>query len=127
MDLEEKLRQLRQAASKTSAERELERQLANLQRLETRTQAMRILPAERVPYGIAVYVEGSVESNAHGEYFLARQALPFGRPYGKLRVGDIAALDLGPLSLFFENGSLPDPSEIVFLDTETTGLAGGTG
>jgi uncharacterized protein len=127
MNLEEKLRQLRQAASKTSAERELERQLANLRRLETRAQAMRVLPAERVPHGIEAYVEGNVESNAHGEYFLARQALPFGRPYGKLRVGDIAALDFGPLRLFFENDALPDPSEIVFLDTETTGLAGGTG
>ncbi len=124
MNLEEKLRQLRRAAEKSSADRELERQLEWLRR---RDQTLRPLPAQRVPQGIEHYVEGCVQTNRLGEYFVARQALPFGRPYGKLRVGDVSVSDLGSLEIFLDGGSLPDPTELIYLDTETTGLAGGTG
>ncbi|HUI41599.1 MAG TPA: tetratricopeptide repeat protein [Terriglobia bacterium] len=126
MNLEEKLRQLRQAAEKSSGDRELERQLEWLQR-RTPPPVARPLPAQRVPRGIEHYVEGRLQQNARGEYFIARQALPFGRPYGKLRVGDVSAADLGALQLFLEGSALPDPTELIYLDTETTGLAGGTG
>ena len=126
MNLEEKLRQLRKAAEKTSSDRELERQLEGLRR-RTPAPVARLLPAQRVPCGIEHYVEGSLEQNARGEYFVARQALPFGRPYGRLRVGDVSAADLGALQLFLEAGTLPHPAELIYLDTETTGLAGGTG
>jgi hypothetical protein len=124
MNLEEKLQQLKKAAAKSVREAELERQLDYLRRLE---QSPRKLPAQRVPRGIEEYVEGHNEQNEWGEFFLGRQALPFGRPYGKLRVGDLAGTDLGPLRLVFANANLPDPGKLVYLDTETTGLAGGTG
>jgi uncharacterized protein len=124
MNLDEKLRQLRRAAEKSSAESELERQL---EWLRQRDQSVRPLPAQRVPCGIEHYVEGAVETNRLGEYFVARQALPFGRPYGKLRVGDVSVSDLGSLEIFLDGGALPDPAELIYLDTETTGLAGGTG
>jgi uncharacterized protein YprB with RNaseH-like and TPR domain len=131
MNLEEKLRQLRKAAEKSSADRELERQL---EWLRQRDQSVRPLPAQRVPCGIEHYVEGSVQTNRLGDYFVARQSLPFGRPYGKLRVGDVSVSDLSALDIFLgggldnsEAGSLPDPTELIYLDTETTGLAGGTG
>jgi uncharacterized protein YprB with RNaseH-like and TPR domain len=124
MNLEEKLKQLKKAAGKTVREAELERQLDYLRRLE---QSPRKLPAQRAPKGIEEYVEGRREKNAWGEFFLARQALPFGRPYGKLRIGDLAGADLSPLRLVFANASLPDPAKLIYLDTETTGLAGGTG
>ena len=126
MNLEEKLRQLRKAAEKSSADRELERQLEWLRR-RTASSVTRPLPSQRVARGIEHYVEGCVERNHRGEYFLARQLLPFGRPYGKLRVGDVSVTDLRSLDLFLEDGTLPDPAELVYLDTETTGLAGGTG
>lgn len=128
MNLEEKLRQLRRAAEKSSADRELERQLEWLRR---RDQSVRPLPAQRVPRGIEHYVDGSVQTNRAGEYFVARQALPFGRPYGKLRVGDVSVSDLRALQIFLGGepgvGVLPDPADLIYLDTETTGLAGGTG
>jgi uncharacterized protein len=141
MNLEEKLRQLRCAAEKSSADRELERQLQWLRRrtssgtgtpasagLATTTPSIeRPLPSQRVACGIEHYVEGRLEQNAIGEYFVARQTLPFGRPYGKVRVADVSAADLRALELFLEDGVLPDASELVYLDTETTGLAGGTG
>ncbi len=141
MNLEEKLRQLRCAAEKSSADRELERQLKWLRRrtgsgtgtptsagiTTTKSSIERPLPSQRVACGIEHYVEGRLEQNPIGEYFVARQTLPFGRPYGKIRVGDVSVADLQALELFLEDNVLPDPSELVYLDTETTGLAGGTG
>ncbi len=124
MNLEEKLRQLNHAAQKSSRDIELERQLEYLRRKD---QSARSLPAQRVPKGIEGYVQGQPIRNAWGEFFSARQALPFGRPYGKLRIADLSASNLRPLDLFLENATLPEPAEIVYLDTETTGLVGGTG
>lgn len=124
MNLEEKLRQLKHAAAKSVNDRELERQLEYLRRRE---RVGRVLPAHRVPRGVEAYIEGEVATNERGDYFHARQALPFGRPYGKLRIGDVALADFSPLDLFLKESRLPGPSELVYLDTETTGLVGGTG
>jgi hypothetical protein len=124
MNLEQKLAQLKKAAGKSLREADLERQLEYLRRMEDHP---RPLPAQRVARGIEEYVEGRVETNAAGEYFLARQALPFGRPYGKFRISDLAACDLASLELVFQGLKPPHPSRLIYLDTETTGLAGGTG
>ena len=124
MNLDQKLAQLKQAAKTTVRQGELDRQLEYLSRLEEHP---RPLPAQRVTKGIEEYVEGRVETNAQGEFFVARQALPFGRPYGKMRIADLAASDLASLHLVFNGVDLPDPSRLIYLDTETTGLAGGTG
>jgi uncharacterized protein len=124
MNLQEKLRELKQSAHKTLREDALERQLEYLRRLEQRP---RKLPAERVPRSIEQYVDGEVCSNHCGEYFLAQETLPIGRPYGKFRIDDVANADLGPLELFLPGTDLPPPSSVVYLDTETTGLSGGTG
>ncbi len=124
MNLEQKLRALKQAASKTQQDYDLARQLEYLRRIE---QTPKKLPAQRVAQGIEHYVDGSVQSNAHGEFFSARQALPFGRPYGKMRIGDISTAELGPLDIFLNGTFLPPAARLAYLDTETTGLAGGTG
>jgi uncharacterized protein len=124
MNLEEKLRALKKAAARPARDTELERQLDYLRRL---AEPPRPLPAQRVPHGIEEYVEGRVEENSYGEFFCAHQALPFGRPYGKWRIGDLAGADLAPLKLFLCDAQAPAASEVVYLDTETTGLAGGTG
>jgi uncharacterized protein YprB with RNaseH-like and TPR domain len=124
MNLEKKLRALRQAASKPQEDSDLAQQLEYLRRME---QTPKKLPAQRVAQGIEHYVDGSVESNAHGEFFSARQSLPFGRPYGKMRIGDISTAELGPLEIFLNGTSLPAAARLAYLDTETTGLAGGTG
>jgi uncharacterized protein YprB with RNaseH-like and TPR domain len=124
MNLEEKLQRLKRTVEKTTRDAELERQLEYLRRAE---RISKKLPAQRVPKGIEDYVEGQAQRNSWGEFFLARQALPFGRPYGKLRIGDLASADLIPLELFVENARLPQSARVVYLDTETTGLVGGTG
>jgi uncharacterized protein YprB with RNaseH-like and TPR domain len=124
MNLEDKLRQLKKAAAKNLRDTELERQLEYLRRLE---QTPRKLPAQRAPKSVEEYVEGRVERNDYGEFYRARQSLPFGRPYGKMRIGDLSTADLSPLGLIFGGAELPDPARLLYLDTETTGLAGGTG
>ena len=96
MKLEEKLRELKRAASKTVREDALERQLEYLQRLEKRPKRV---AAQQTPLGVEHYVDGEVCSNERGEYFLAGQLLPFGRPYGKYCVGDVALADVGAFAV----------------------------
>ncbi len=124
MRLEEKLEQLRRVAKPATREAGLQRQLEYLRRLEPPPAK---LPSQRVPCSIENYVEGRVETHALGEFFIATQSLPFGRPYGKYRIGDLSTTPLTQLGLFLEGLRLPDPSKLLYLDTETTGLAGGTG
>jgi hypothetical protein len=126
MTLDDKLRQLKRASGTRDRDKALEQTLEYLRRLENPPSA-RKLPAQRFAKGIDEYVEGEVVKNSRGEFFLAREAFPFGRPYGKLRIGDIPSADLSPLNLVLKDAAMPDPSLLVFLDTETTGLAGGTG
>jgi uncharacterized protein YprB with RNaseH-like and TPR domain len=126
MNLERKLSELRQATKFRDRDRALEQALEHLRRLE-QPPIRRKLPAQRAPKGIEEYVDGQVVKNDFGEFFLAREAFPFGRPYGKLRIGDVSGANLSPLNLFMKESGLPEPSRLVYLDTETTGLAGGTG
>lgn len=126
MNLEEKLQLLKKAVKPRDPDRELEQTLEYMRRLDKPPEP-RPLPAQRAAKGIEEYVEGVVAKNDLGEYFVARQAFPFGRPYGKLRIGDISVADLSPLNLLFPQTSLPTPDRLAYLDTETTGLAGGTG
>jgi hypothetical protein len=126
MNLDQKLRQLKKALAPRNPDRELEQTLEFLRRMDKPPEP-RKLPAQRAAKGIEEYVEGVLARNDLGEYFIARQAFPFGRPYGKLRIGDISVADLSPLNMLFPQAALPAPERLVYLDTETTGLAGGTG
>ena len=126
MNLDQKLRQLKKASQPRDPDRELEQTLEFLRRMDKPPEP-RQLPAQRMAKGIEEYVEGVLEKNDLGEYFVARQAFPFGRPYGKLRIGDISAADLSPLNLLFPQATLPAPERLVYLDTETTCLEGGSG
>ncbi len=126
MNLDDKLRQLKQTSGTRDRNKELERTLEYLRRLD-KPESARKLPAQRFAKGIEEYVQGEVIKNSSGEFFMAREAFPFGRPYGKLRIGDIPSADLSPLNLLLKDAAMPDPSRLIFLDTETTGLAGGTG
>jgi uncharacterized protein len=126
MNLEQKLRELKRTSTLRDRDRELERTLEYLRRFE-QPPAPKKLPAQRAAKGIEEYVVGEVGNNAWGEFFRALETFPFGRPYGKLRIGDIATAELSSLNLFLPDAALPEPSQLVFLDTETTGLVGGTG
>lgn len=119
MNFDGKLRQVRLAASKNSDGRDSDGRFQYLQRMEQITCK---LPAGPTPQNIEEYVEGRVGQNVFGEFFLSEQTLPFGRPYGAMRVGDFGTTDLASLNLFLAGASLPEISRLAFLDTETTGL-----
>ncbi len=133
MNLEEKLRQLRKAAHKSSCDSALEQQLESLHGRERRrgaaspsavniTLGVNLNGVARSSYRVEECIEGRIEQHELGQFFLASQSLPFGRPYGKIRVGDISLADFTPLNLFLGGATLPHPSRLIFLDTETTGL-----
>ena len=66
MNLEQKLRQLKQASGSRDRDKELEQTLEYLRRLET-PQPTRKLPAQRFAKGIEEYVKGEVLKNSRGE------------------------------------------------------------
>jgi uncharacterized protein len=124
VNLQEKLCALKKSSEQPRQDSDLARQLEYLRRVEP---VQKKLPAQRAAKNIEEYVEGSFGENKFGEFFSAQEALPFGRPYGKMRIGDIATADLSPLEIFLPGTKLPASSRLAYLDTETTGLAGGTG
>jgi uncharacterized protein len=71
---------------------------------------------------------GEVRSNALGTYYHTEVAYPEDHFHGKVRLGRFSSADLGYLmQLMREKGRVPPRDRIVFLDTETTGIQGGTG
>ncbi len=73
-------------------------------------------------------LDGQVLENPHGKYFLSERFYPNHKLHGTFeisRLGEMPGTWLEGIS----KGDIPahDPSRWVFLDTETTGLAGGTG
>ncbi|MGC2660109.1 MAG: ribonuclease H-like domain-containing protein, partial [Bryobacteraceae bacterium] len=77
---------------------------------------------------IEQWSEGSVVSNEFGEHFEMERLFPLHRPHGS---ADVGALSEMPHDFFdvLSEGAVPSmhPERLAFLDTETTGLAGGTG
>ncbi len=80
-------------------------------------------------YPIGQVVEGSYLSTPYGDCFVAEHHHPAGHPHGSYRLDE--ALEVAPeqLSWLGRDPRLAgiDLSRCAFLDTETTGLAGGTG
>jgi uncharacterized protein YprB with RNaseH-like and TPR domain len=77
---------------------------------------------------IEEYLTGEVFENEHGKHFQTEKLYEHHRRYGSIDVGSLIDLPhdlLGAIS----NGDVTSsrPEEWAFLDTETTGLAGGSG
>jgi len=72
-------------------------------------------------------LDGEVMENPHGKYFLHERFYPNHKLHGTFEISRLAAT-LGEHLPAISKGEIPasDPSRWVFLDTETTGLAGGT-
>lgn len=79
-------------------------------------------------YDAETCLDGVVMENAHGSYFLAERFYPGHKLHGSLEVSRLGEMPGAWLEAISEN-KIPAhaPSRWVFLDTETTGLAGGTG
>lgn len=77
---------------------------------------------------IEEWSEGAVVSNEFGEHFEMERFYPAHRPHGSADVGALSELPDDFFDVLSE-GAVPTirPERLAFLDTETTGLAGGTG
>jgi len=83
------------------------------------------------PNGVPIdqVVEGGYLSTAFGDCFVAEHHYPAGHPHGAYRLEEALEVDQGVLPWLGRANELAglDLSRCAFLDTETTGLAGGTG
>jgi uncharacterized protein YprB with RNaseH-like and TPR domain len=92
----------------------------------------RIQAAEPKPPTTRCFIEewgdGQVASNEHGEHFQMERLFPGHKRHGAADIGALAEMPHDFLDALSENGirSVP-PQRWAFLDTETTGLAGGSG
>ncbi len=91
-------------------------------------------PPERVfPEGrardIAEVIDGSLLENDRGACFVSDGVLPGEEQYGKTTVAEMTRFAMDHLALLARDQRLADldPAGALFLDTETTGLSGGTG
>jgi uncharacterized protein len=89
------------------------------------------LAPRNAPGGVPIgsVVEGSYLPTDFGDCFVAEQHHPVGHPHGVYRLEEALEVDQGVLPWLGRAEELAgmDLSSCAFLDTETTGLAGGTG
>lgn len=72
---------------------------------------------------------GEEMQNAHGKFFISNGYFHGSAKHGSRRIGEISAIDMNAVALLANN---PDMAflhckDALYLDTETTGLTGGTG
>src|SRR5687767_14070919 len=71
---------------------------------------------------------GEVESTPLGSHYAIRAVYPHHYFHGKVHLSRLSTADLECLMrLMHEKGTVPERDRIIFLDTETTGMQGGTG
>jgi uncharacterized protein YprB with RNaseH-like and TPR domain len=76
----------------------------------------------------SVLPPGEIRSNAYGSHYVTRGSYSDDYFHGRVRLSRLSSPDLDFLMrLVCEKGVTPDRERIVFLDTETTGVQGGTG
>ena len=81
------------------------------------------------PVDLRTVVKGEERETPHGVFYLVSDALHASRSHGSRMIGEITSLDMRAASVLANSPELEncDYSGGLFLDTETTGLAGGTG
>jgi uncharacterized protein YprB with RNaseH-like and TPR domain len=107
----------------------LGRDLTELTRIIRRIEAKsRIRPPAGAPRSLEGLLDGAVEENERGRLLVVRRRFPVDHRHGDQSL--LAARDAAPraLSLLARAGAdLAEGRRLLYLDTETTGLAGGTG
>ncbi len=107
---------------------DLKAQLAVLRRRVTRIEHKYREPLRPLRYDAEQVLTGTVCENTRGSYFLHQKFYPAHRRHGSVELGRLAELG-GELVAGISRREIPpiEPARWAFLDTETTGLAGGTG
>ena len=70
---------------------------------------------------------GAVEETDRGQVLVVRRRFEAGHRHGRQPLGAARVMADAPLALLARLGTPPGGPRLLFLDTETTGLAGGTG
>jgi hypothetical protein len=100
--------------------------LEELRRIVRRLEAAR--PPRPAPEPVERLVGGEVVETGAGPLVVVRREYPLGHRHGRLALGDALAVGSEVVQALVPGGvGALDPEALVFLDTETTGLAGGTG
>ncbi|MFB3887148.1 MAG: ribonuclease H-like domain-containing protein [Thermodesulfobacteriota bacterium] len=127
MDLKERLDRL---TSVGSAQKEEKSQVIGdlRQRLDRLLEPKKIYPKKAI-LPIEELVKGEVVSTPDGEAFRVKEYFPPHFRYGEITLADILEIPTYPAHLLSKDERLKelDLRKALFLDTETTGLAGGTG
>ena len=81
------------------------------------------------PLALKDVIEGEEVENVHGKFFIAHGFHPGSSKHGRRCIKEVSDLDMNAAALL---ANIPDLAsfnctDALFLDTETTGLAGGTG
>lgn len=100
-----------------------------LRRLGVVRGAKRLRPFRRRRVSLESVIQGQFHETSHGRCLLVEEVLPIHHHHGRLPLAAFLNLDPTTLSLL---GDEPNLAEVelgrtLFLDTETTGLSGGTG
>lgn len=127
MDLKERLNRLTSISKSQSEERsqvlsDLRQRLDRLLEPKKTYRKKTIIPIEEL-------VKGEVVSTPEGNTFLTKEHFPSHFRYGEMALSDILAIPTYPAHLLSRDERLKelDFRRALFLDTETTGLTGGTG
>ena len=127
MDLKERLNRLTSVSKSQPEEKsqilsDLRQRLDRLLEPKKVYQKKEILPIEHL-------VKGDVVSTPEGETFQVKNYFSSDFRYGEMTLGDILNISTSPAHLLSRDERLKelDLQKTLFLDTETTGLTGGTG
>lgn len=100
--------------------------LEELRRVIRRIEHSRPLRAAAEP--VERVVDGDYEDTGAGPLLVVRRAYPLDHRHGRFALADAADVPASALGLIARLDEAPaDARRLLFLDTETTGLAGGTG
>ena len=97
-----------------------------IRRIEERTRAASAVPPRRAGT-LEELLDGAVEETERGPLFVARRRYSLGHAHGRQPLTHAAGLDPAALAMLGRAETSPDGRRLAYLDTETTGLAGGTG
>ena len=127
MDLKERLNRL---TSISKAQEESKSQVLNdlRQRLDRLLEPKKVYQEKEI-LSIEKLVKGEVVSTPDGETFQVKEYFPPDFRYGEMTLNEILHISTSPAHLLSRDERLRelDLQKTLFLDTETTGLSGGTG
>src|SRR5512145_3188009 len=98
-------------------------------RAATRSRAAQEEARSRGNKGLSEILEGTEIENEHGRFFLVSQIVRGASPHGNRNIFEAFDFDMSAAAMLANNPLISEftSADALFLDTETTGLAGGTG